>query len=116
MEISEPTKKELKSKAFRLLQTLVARVQSFYHDERLKFILGFTASRFSHAELYVNGQRQTLEPTNFEDLEKCIDRNCVRLHFNKVSTLMLAQMWASRRKIEFKSHSGKLEVLTFWFF
>lgn len=116
MKNTASTKDQPKNKVFGLFNRLFAHVQSFYHQERMKFILGFTSERFAYAELYVNGILHPLTPKNFGELEKCVNLQSERLHFKKVSSFMLAQMWASRRTIKFQSHSAKLEVLTYWYF
>lgn len=116
MKISASTKEQPKNRVLGLFNRLLASVQAFYHQERMKFILGLTSERFAFAELYVNDQLHSIMPKTFSELEMHVDIQCKRLHLKNVSSGMLAQMWASRKLIKFQSDSAKLEIITFWHF
>ena len=107
---------EAKNKVFGFLSRIWAHLCAFYYDERMKFIVGFTSSRFAFAEFYVNGQKHPLKAENFDQLQRLANHQCERLHLAKVSSFMLAQMWASRRLIKFQSKIAKLEIVTYWHF
>lgn len=116
MKIHVNTSEASKNKVFGLLYRVWLRLVEFYHQERLKFILGFTSERFAFASFYVNGIRHPLQAGNWSEFERLVNHHCERLHMKKVSSFMLAKMWASRRLIKFQTESGKLEVVTYWHF
>jgi hypothetical protein len=101
---------------FEASKLLLVRVKEFFHNERVKFVIGLSGERFSHAEFYINGKKDIRVAKDFSEMERLTKHFCQVHHLKSVSTFMLMQMWASRKLIRFNSQSVRLEIVTYWHF
>ena len=101
---------------FEALRLVLLRFKKFLHDERMKFTVGLTAERFSHAEFYINGRKDIRAAQSFSELEMLTKHFCKVHHLKTVDTFMLLRMWCSRKLIRFNSENVRLEIVTYWHF
>lgn len=104
------------SKVKRGFEGIRLALQSFYHEQRLQFVVGLTRQRFAFAKVYVNGRCDSREPKTFEQLRDLLRLICARDKFPQVDEKTLLRMWCSRREIRFQVSGRVLSVVTYWNF
>lgn len=107
---------DAKIKDFGIVSRVWVRVQRFFHEQRMEFVIGLTKERFAFAMFYVNGRADLKQAKDFGDLQSMVRHYCELYHLKNVSDFMLLKMWCSRKLIKFSSNDIRIEIVTYWHF
>lgn len=104
------------NKVFAGLSMPFLRLKSFWHEQRLAFVVGLSRERFSHARFWVNGREQFLRAKDLEEFINYTRHLCKQHELRCPDNFLLTQMWCSGKTVKFQSRECKIEILTYWHF